>query len=366
MLGGARRWGRSGAALLLSLSLAAVAGAAIRPSAAQPIGREPDGEGTVVEWAAARPIGAEVPGVTSQITWTTCGARLECARVRVPLDWSRPHGPTIFLPVIRHLASRPESRIGSLFVNAGGAAGSVEAVRAEGASLDALGGGRFDVVGWALRGTGGSRTVRCFDDERSRAGLWNGEPIPTTRSEGRRYLPRTVKFATRCGELNGDLLAHVSTADDARDLDLLRRLVGDKALTYRAVSYGTFLGQTYANLYPDRVRAMVLDGLVDPRIVVRGAEARFADTVVGMDPGLARFASACQAAGPDRCALAGASPVATRVDRLLARLRLGPIPAPTARPAGPLGYGDVLTALFVTLTNSAACAFTCSRSWATA
>jgi pimeloyl-ACP methyl ester carboxylesterase len=300
------------------------------------------------------PGGSSRSGVTTRIAWTRCGTRLECARVRVPLDWAHPRRGTIWLPVIRHLASQRGRRIGSLFVNAGGATGSVAAVRTEGASLDALGGGRFDVVGWALRGTGGSRVVRCFADGRSRARFWGGLPIPTTRAEGLRYLPKSVAYARRCGRFSSGLLAHVSTTDDARDLDYLRRLVGDRTLTYRAVSYGTFLGQTYASLFPRRVRAMALDGLVDPRIVMQGAEARFGNTVVAMDRGLDWFASRCEAAGPARCALAGAGPVAARVGRLLARLRRGPIPAPAAQPPGALRYGDVLTALFANLTNPAA------------
>lgn len=304
--------------------------------------------------ASARPAGDDGIAVTSTLAWASCGERLECAQVRVPLDWAHPRNGTITLPVIRHLASKPAKRIGSLFVNAGGATGSVDAVRADGESLDALGDGRFDVVGWALRGTGGSRVVRCFEDDGQRASFWGGLPIPTTPSQAQRTLPRFADYARRCGMLNGDLLEHVSTTDDARDLDLLRRLVGDRTLTYKAVSYGTFLGQTYANLYPDRVRAMVLDGLVDPRVVMRGAEARFADTVAAMDQGLEQFAARCEDAGPSQCALAGNGPVSVRVASLLARLRSGSIPAPTAQPPGALQYGDLLTALFVSLTNPTA------------
>jgi len=333
MLDTASRHRGLGAGLLLVLTLSLTAAAA-------------------PEWTPAGDV--EAPGVTSSIGWTACGEQLECATVRVPLDWAKPRNGTISLPVIRHLASRPGSRIGSLFVNAGGATGSVEAVRAEGASLDALGGGRFDVVGWALRGTAGDRAVRCFEDTGQRVRFWGGLPIPTTRLQAQHTVPRIADYARRCGKLNGDLLAHVSTTDDARDLELLRRLVGDRALTYKAVSYGTFLGQTYANLYPDRVRAMVLDGLVDPRVVMRGAEARFADTVAAMDQGLDQFVARCQDAGPSRCALAGSGPVSERVAELLARLRSGPIPAPTAQPPGSLQHGDVLTAMFVSLTNPAA------------
>jgi pimeloyl-ACP methyl ester carboxylesterase len=291
---------------------------------------------------------------TSRIAWRPCGTRLQCARVRVPLDWAHPGGPDMSLRVIRHLASRPARRIGSMFVNGGGAAGSVELVRSEGARYDALGQGRFDVVGWDLRGTSGTApTVHCFADERSRTRFWAGASIPTTRRQESAYLRKTIAYSRRCGRLSGRLLAHISTADDARDLDFLRRLVGDRRLTYWAVSYGTFLGQTYANMFPRRVRAMALDGLVDPRIVIKGALARFANTVSEMDSGLRRFSSVCQHAGRTRCMLAGHGSVMARVARLLARLRHGPIPAPTAKRAGPLRYGDVLLVLFATLTNPA-------------
>jgi pimeloyl-ACP methyl ester carboxylesterase len=323
---------------LLALALAARSGSAARPAQAD-----------------VSPDRADRARVSSTIAWTRCGVRLQCARVRVPLDWARPGGPTISLAVIRYLASRPARRIGSLFVNGGGASGSVELVRSEGARLDALGQGRFDIVGWALRGGAGTEPmVRCFAGQQSRERFWGGLSIPSTRAQSLAYLPKTVAYAGRCGALSGSLLAHVSTTDDARDLDFLRRLVGDRRLTYWAVSYGTFLGETYANMFPRRVRAMTLDGLVDPRIVIRGAAARFANTVAGMDRGLLVFESLCQRAGPSRCALAGHGAVAPRVARLLAQLRRAPIPAPAAKPRGALSYGDLSAVLFASLTNPAA------------
>src|SRR5947207_15301119 len=114
----------------------------------------------------------------------------------------------------------------------------------------------------------------------------------------------------------GRLLAHVSTADDARDLDYLRGLVGDRRLTYWGASYGTFLGQTYANLFPRRVRAMALDGLFDPRIVVKGAQARFGENGSATDRVFAEFQALSQRAGAARCALAGHGPAAARVRAL--------------------------------------------------
>ena len=156
--------------------------------------------------------------------------RLECAQVRVPLDWDRPDGAKITLAVARYLASRPGQRIGSLFVNFGGpGVAGAAAVKEGGALLDGLGGGRFDVVGWDPRGTGESTHVRCFASESGPARFWGPDwTIPTTPAESRRYVPKTVDYARRCEAQSGALLAHISTADTVRDLDYLRQLVGDR------------------------------------------------------------------------------------------------------------------------------------------
>ncbi len=282
-----------------------------------------------------------------QITWAACGPQLECASVPVPLDWGHPNGPTIALAVARHLASHPKQRIGSLFINSGGPGDSGVGFAAErGQALDAMTGGRFDIVGWDLRGgAGASAPVRCFADASERAGFWQDLPVPTTRAEQRRYLAKTIALARRCGEQNGELLAHISTADTARDLNYLRRLVGDQQLTYFGESFGTLIGQTYANLFPRRVRAMALDSVVDPVASAAGTEAVAASGLADTDRVYHQFLRLCQAAGPGRCALAGHGPVAPRVNRLLSRLRQAPIPAPSADPPGELTYGEALTAL---------------------
>ena len=177
------------------------------------------------------------------ISWTGCGTQLECARVSVPLDWAQHGGRTITLSVIRHLASHPGQRIGSLFVNPGGPGDSgVAAVAERGGALDAITGGRFDIVGWDPRGSGGSTPVSCFASSAEREAFWQGMPVPTTRQDEQRYLAKSVALAQRCGARNGDLLAHISTTDTARDLDYLRGLVGDSRLTFYGESTGTFLG----------------------------------------------------------------------------------------------------------------------------
>lgn len=282
-------------------------------------------------------------GVKAPIKWTVCGSRLRCARVEVPLDWEHPDGRNLQLALIRHLASRPGKRIGSLFLNPGGPGDSgVDAVAARGEALDALTEGRFDIVGWDVRGSARSAPVHCFSSPSERAAFWRGLPVPTSRLAERRYLAKTEALATRCGTQNGDLLAHISTADTVRDLDYLRLLVGDQKLNFLGESTGTLLGQTYANMFPRRVRAIVLDGLIDPVAYTNGTASALSSGLRDVDRLFSKFLALCQAAGSDRCPLAGqGTSVARRVHGVLRSLRRGPIAAST----GELTYGEVLAAL---------------------
>lgn len=292
-----------------------------------------------------------VPAAPAAIAWRACGERLECSEVQVPLDWGEPQGRRITLSVIRHPASKPGQRIGSLFVNPGGPGESgVGLVQGAGDDLDKWGDGRFDVVSWDPRGTNGSTPVRCFTDDAAAEEFWQGAAIPTTTAEATARRAKTAELARRCGDVSGWLLPHISTADTARDLDYLRSLVNDPQLTYVGLSYGTYLGQTYANLFPSRVRAMVLDGVVDPVSYSDSAEARSAGFVAGTDEVFAKFLSLCQQAGSPRCALAGQDQTADEaVAGLFARVRSAPIPASSATPPGELDYGDLLLSQFQTL-----------------
>jgi pimeloyl-ACP methyl ester carboxylesterase len=285
--------------------------------------------------------------ISSRIRWAPCdppGPRLQCARIRVPLDWDHPNGRTIQLALIRRLASKRKQRIGSMFINPGGPGDTgLGLVHGLGAEIDQWGGGRFNVVSWDPRGTNASTHVRCFTDRRSEASFWKGVTIPTTPAASNRYAGKTADLARRCGKLSGWLLPHISTADTARDLDYLRRLVGDRKLTYVGLSYGTYLGQTYANMFPGRVRAMLLDSIVDPVPYSKGAEARVDNQALGTDAVFDQFLAVCQQAGRRRCALAGGRQTpAERVHRLFARLGHAPIPAPTAKPPGQLTYEDLV------------------------
>jgi pimeloyl-ACP methyl ester carboxylesterase len=285
------------------------------------------------------------PGGTAAGTeWTACGERLECATVLVPLDWADPGGQQISLAVIRHPASKPDQRIGTILINPGGPGDTgVGLVRDGGDDLDTWGDGRFDVVSWDPRGTHASSPVNCFTSEAEAAAFWQGAAIPSTPAESAAYTDRTRDLARRCGEVMGPLLSNISTVDTVRDMDRLRELLGEEKITYVGLSYGTFVGQTYANMFPERVRAMLLDGIVDAVAYSASAEARTANFSSSTDEVFDQFLTLCDQAGPERCALAGHGETAEeRVNRLFERAMQGPIPTPS----GELVYGDLLLSSF--------------------
>jgi pimeloyl-ACP methyl ester carboxylesterase len=331
-------------ALLTVATGVAVAG----PSTATPSARAPSAGA-----AAAGAVLAKARG----IAWRHCdrpGSRrhhLECGKLTVPLDWSRPNGTKIKLAVIRYLAPRPRKRIGSMFVNPGGPGQSgVHLVRTSGADFAAWGRGRFDVVGWDPRGTNGSSPVRCFRTKAAETRFWRGVSIPNTAAESRARKRKSIELARRCGALSGKLLSHITTADTARDLDALRRAVGDRKLTYVGLSYGSMIGQTYANMFPGHVRVMMLDGIVDAVDQTTSMERNISNAVSSADEVFRQFIRLCQRAGRRECALAGhGESVAHRVAGLFARARRAPIPAPHVKPPGKLSYGDLLVSTFTPL-----------------
>ncbi len=289
-----------------------------------------------------------VPASAASIVWKPCEEAekgLECARVSVPLDWSNPSGERISLAVIRRPASKPAQRVGSLFVNFGGpGVAGVATVKSTGKSLDQLGRGRFDIIGWDPRGTGESTHISCFANQKEEAKFWGPFSAPVTRAEWKHRMPQAVAFAKRCTKRNRDLLRYDSTADTVRDLDYLREALGEPQLNYRGISYGTFIGQTYANLFPDKVRAMILDGNIDPFKYTRSVVAAMGNG--DADQVIQKFLQLCGKAGPKRCALAKGGSPQKRFSRLVAQLKREPIPAPKADPPE-LTYSDLLVSIFI-------------------
>ncbi|MFE2813643.1 alpha/beta hydrolase [Streptomyces nigra] len=263
----------------------------------------------------------------------------ECATLRVPLDHDRPDGETIDLAVIRHAATSPSERIGSLFMNPGGPGGpGTDALpslydRFFPAELRK----RFDIVSWDPRGVGRSTAVRCFASAEEATAFWARQPagFPVGEKERRAWFAGRAELADNCRQRASKLLPHVSTPDTARDLDRLRQAVGDDRLRYWGLSYGTFLGSVYANLFPDKVGRVILDGNVDPRNYVGGAmdgEPRLTTSLrMGSDLGSAdtfeQFLTLCGQAPTTGCAFSAGSPEATRekYTALMERLRGRPV-----------------------------------------
>ncbi|SDQ59994.1 alpha/beta hydrolase fold [Thermostaphylospora chromogena] len=218
-----------------------------------------------------RPPSAETPPApglapyySQRLDWSGCGDGFECAELQVPLDYDRPDGERIEISVIRLPASG--DRIGSLIINPGGPGGSgIEYARAARSVLTPRLRERFDTVGFDPRGVGRSTPVECLDDdELDDYVTLDASPDDADESEALREGAKA--FAAGCREKSARLLPHVGTVDAARDMDVLRAALGDEGLTYLGKSYGTFLGAVYADLFPGKVRALALDGALDPRL----------------------------------------------------------------------------------------------------
>ncbi len=216
------------------------------------------------------------------VQWRTCAERYQCASIVAPLDYANPSAQAITLALARKPATATP-KLGTLFINPGGPGASgrnmVTYFSSEGLE-------QYDIVGWDPRGTNGSTPVRCFDDKATDA-FNQLDSSPDDDAETEALLVGTYQFTTSCWEYSGELLDHISTIDTARDLDLMRALVGDDKLSYVGYSYGTQIGAVYADMFPQRVGRLVLDAAVD---------ITDDDTVIqamGFDLALGNFATWC-------------------------------------------------------------------------
>ena len=194
-----------------------------------------------------------------EIDWKNCGSA-DCATIQAPLDYADPDGPTIDLAITRVKATG--DKIGSLFVNPGGPGGSaVDYAKAAEVIVDPSIREYYDVVGLDPRGVAGSTPVECLtDQEIDELGAADG--TPDSPAEEEQIAIDSTLPGEGCADNASPVFAHVGTVDAARDLDLARALVKDETLTYLGKSYGTMLGATYAELFPERVGRMVLDGVL--------------------------------------------------------------------------------------------------------
>lgn len=243
-------------------------------------------------------------------------ARLQCGTLQVPLDPTAPSGDTIDLAVARSASTgSDDERIGSLVLNPGGPGGSgIDFLANAAASFPEDVTDRFDLVSFDPRGVGESTPVRCLDDAAKDEQL-SGDLTPDTPAEVQQALDDQAELLDGCRTNSGDLIAHMSTADVAADVDRLREALGDDQLSYVGWSYGTSIGSVYATLYPDKVRALVLDGSVSP---TDSNESQLITQAQGFERTLASFVAACDedpdcAIGPD--AAAAIDDARTRLER---------------------------------------------------
>src|SRR3954451_722509 len=259
---------------------------------------------------ASAPSALAVPrhgNAASKLEWKACGDQgAQCATATVPADYDRPNGRQLHLALARSPALDTEHRIGSLFFKFGGpGAPAAEFVQNYGQSpanfMHELN-QRFDVVGMDPRGVGQSEgAIDCKVNEES-LGIYSMPFTTPFNVNPSQLIGKDQSYINQCIQRNADILPYVSTANVARDLDALRQTVGDQKLTYLGFSYGTFLGATYASLFPGRMRALVLDGPVDATTYINDPMHDLTEQTQGFERALGRFLMACAA---DQAACSG-------------------------------------------------------------
>lgn len=267
------------------------------------------------------------------VNWSRCGGTLQCAMVLAPLDWDDPAGETIELALVRQTA-RGNDRIGSLLVNPGGPGASGFNFINDSidfATSDALQ-SQFDIVGFDPRGVNRSTAISCSADDAQLDDFIYGI-TPGVKGSDDWIAAATddaARFADRCQEETGPLLGFVDTVSAARDLDMLRAALGDSTLNYLGYSYGTLLGQVYAELFPEKTGRLVLDGAVDPAASeFEGSKAQ----AEGFERALTAFLEDC--AGLSDCPFTGSTESSfSTIRTLFDRLERSPLRAADGRQLG--------------------------------
>jgi pimeloyl-ACP methyl ester carboxylesterase len=325
-----------GALVAASFALSGCLYAAIPESAPRPSSSKP------ADTAGVR--ADLLPFYEQEVSWTDCGG-FDCATVTAPLDWSDPGEGEIDLSVIRSRAEGSAEPIGSLLTNPGGPGASGVALIRDSLSY-AVGDAvreRFDVVGFDPRGVGESTAVRCYDAADMDAYLFDiVDAKRGTDAWADELTDRNADFADACEAGSDGILPHIATENAARDMDLLRGVLGDTQLNYLGYSYGTFLGATYAKLFPERVGRLVLDGAIDPS--VSGLEVGVTQGV-GFESALRAYMADCLQ--DDDCPFRGTVDDAMAdLGTLLATADRAPIPNADGRM---LGADALMTAIIAAL-----------------
>jgi pimeloyl-ACP methyl ester carboxylesterase len=292
------------------------------------------------------PVAHTTPGIPTPkpVKWSDCGGGFQCGSVQVPLDYSHLGAGTISIAINRKPATDPGSRIGSVLINPGGpGASGMKFLRQEARAMTNLN-RRFDLVGFDPRGIGQSAPVKCLDGPHEDA--FNAlDPVLDDPEEKQASLDADKAFAAGCQQLSARVLPFVDTVSAARDMDLIRIAVGDKQLTYLGFSYGSFLGENYAHLFPTHIRAMVLDGVIDPMIqpndMLKGQLA-------GFEANLQAFLTDCRArkSAATPCAYAQTGDPGTKLTDLMQQLDTNPMTVGSRQLTRGLALIGVLVVLY--------------------
>jgi pimeloyl-ACP methyl ester carboxylesterase len=230
------------------------------------------------------------------VTWKNCGSGLDCTTLKAPVDWEKPDGDQIELALSRHKATG--TSLGSLLVNPGGPGGSGYDFVHDGYSsfgtAEML--KNYDFVGFDPRGVGRSTPIVCLTSTADRDDNLYGTYDSPYGSDGwaAELEKRETAWVDACTKNTGDLLAHIDTVSVAHDMDMMRAVLGDDKLNYLGYSFGTYIGTIYANLFPDKVGKMVLDGAVEPPF---GTYDELATQYVGFDSAFTAYMQDCLDSG---------------------------------------------------------------------
>lgn len=351
---------RSTATVLWLVGALTASTVAMAPANAAPPSAAPVGAATAA--VTKSPDEIKVDRIRTPVPkWFTCepfAPRAECASVPLPLDYDAPFGAKTTVAVLRIPARKPATRIGTLFLNPGGPGGSgVQIAAAAGAFLSPALLDRFDIVGFDPRGTNFSDSVKCFSDLGQQYDALEPIltlPFPVSRPEVRSYAQASDSFGKACSTTGKPLSGSMSTAEVARDMDLLRRMTGDTKLTYLGFSYGSYLGTAYANMFPNRVRSVAIDGVLDPnawagtKATANTPQTQRIKSGEGAAKALQEILVRCGRKGPDYCQLASQGDPRKTYAAIVADLKAAPIvlEGPDGEPFLTISY-PVLTSVLL-------------------